>query len=56
MVIGEFVEPGHQKVQENSPGGRSHLVNHKLDQLAKELRYDITIAVIQDKKWFGSDV
>ena len=39
----------------DSPG--AHLVNHKLDLLAKELRrYGVAVAAIQETKWFGSDV
>ena len=39
----------------DSPG--AHLVNHKLDLLAKELRrYGVAVAAIQETKWFESDV
>ena len=39
----------------DSPG--AHLVNRKLDLLAKELRrHGVAVAAIQETKWFGSDV
>ena len=41
----------------NSMRTSQHLVNRKLDLLVKALRcYGVTVAAIQDTKWFGKDV
>ena len=41
----------------NSERTRQHLVDPKLDLLVKELRcYGVSVAAIQETKWFGKDV
>ena len=58
-VIAEYAEVGQSRAdRRNSPQKPGpHLVNRKLDFLARELkRYGVSIAAIQETKWYGNDV